>query len=462
VIRPPISCASSTIKPEVAQAEALNKYLVTLEQKLAKERLFRIQVQNKLRDFLSAINDSVKTESLTELVTQIDSAELAVGKAECDELRRLLNELSERIDSLAVGLKAEITSYTAKIAEQLKEWTTKETQTKERIEEIRRELEAQKIKLDMAFIRKVTQDATKFDNELNELQKLKPKMADARGRRQKLMQERQRLRSRLFAIRTAFATQMTSNLATTVVDYHVKIRFHEGNLSKELEENIKTWMEWRTSQVPKAAVIVRELGLFKLLDAVIHKKAGVFEALRDDGGQKIFNRFEADKIISKLNEWHNRTWMQRCIVEDRPEILVTKETNDASGKPSYSTKNFTQLSLGQQQSILLSIMLFSKSTAPLIIDQPEDNLDSEFIYKTLVKTLRGVKEQRQVIVVTHNANIAVLGDAELIVPLRGQSELSVIRDRGSIDTPTTKEIVCTILEGSKRAFKRRYDMYGIT
>lgn len=64
------------------------------------------------------------------------------------------------------------------------------------------------------------------------------------------------------------------------------------------------------------------------------------------------------------------------------------------------------------------------------------------------------------IIVTHNANIAVLGDAELIVPLRGASDLAIIRDRGSIDTKETKEIVCTILEGGKKAFLRRQKVYG--
>ena len=123
-------------------------------------------------------------------------------------------------------------------------------------------------------------------------------------------------------------------------------------------------------------------------------------------------------------------------------------------------RDFAKLSLGQQQSILLTILLFSRSSAPLIIDQLEDNLDSEFVYTTLVRSLRAIKEQRQVIVVTHNANIAVLGDAELIIPLRGAAELSVIRDRGSIDTKRTKDIVCTILEGSPKAFLRRYEMYG--
>jgi ABC-type Mn2+/Zn2+ transport system ATPase subunit len=126
----------------------------------------------------------------------------------------------------------------------------------------------------------------------------------------------------------------------------------------------------------------------------------------------------------------------------------------------YVTRNFSKLSLGQQQAILLSIMLFSKANVPLIIDQPEDNLDSEFIYKTFVTTLRVVKERRQVVIVTHNANIAVLGDAELLIPLRASNEQTVISKRGSIDTPATKSTAFTILEGSERAFKKRKHAYG--
>ena len=89
-------------------------------------------------------------------------------------------------------------------------------------------------------------------------------------------------------------------------------------------------------------------------------------------------------------------------------------------------RDFAKLSLGQQQAILL----------------------------------RSIKEHRQVIIVTQNANVAVLGDDELIVPLRGASEVSVIRNRGSIVATQTKDIVCTILEGSQKAFKRQQEVYG--
>ena len=106
-------------------------------------------------------------------------------------------------------------------------------------------------------------------------------------------------------------------------------------------------------------------------------------------------------------------------------------------------------------------MLSSDSNAPLIIDQPEDNLDGEFIFHSLVPALRAAKERRQVIVVTHNPNIAVLGDAEQIIALKSTSDKSMIVARGSIDDAATRKIVCQILEGAEEAFKKRAKIYGL-
>ena len=80
-----------------------------------------------------------------------------------------------------------------------------------------------------------------------------------------------------------------------------------------------------------------------------------------------------------------------------------------------------------------------------MFDQPEDNLDSEFIFHSLVPVLRAAKERRQIIIVTHNPNIAVLGDAELIVALKSTSDKSVIVATGSIDEAKTRKIVCQVV-----------------
>ena len=93
-----------------------------------------------------------------------------------------------------------------------------------------------------------------------------------------------------------------------------------------------------------------------------------------------------------------------------------------------------ELSDGQKHTILLTIAMLAESNDPLIIDQPEDDLDNAFIFRSVVKTLRYIKERRQVIVVTHNANIAVLGDSELIFPMRQEG----VKGRRSSEAPSTE------------------------
>ncbi|MCH5214214.1 MAG: AAA family ATPase [Muribaculaceae bacterium] len=139
-----------------------------------------------------------------------------------------------------------------------------------------------------------------------------------------------------------------------------------------------------------------------------------------------------------------------------PRIFSRNE----NGNKQNITKRISQLSLGQQQSVLLSILLLSDSERPLLIDQPEDNLDSEFIFKTIVGNLRKIKEHRQVIIVTQNPNIAVLCDAELIIMLKSTSIRSQVISSGSIDNTETVNLYCNILEGGDTAFKQRKSIYG--
>lgn len=446
------------------QVAALKKQnasqVVELEEKLAKERRFRDGLKRNLDQLLTSITNSLSGVELRKVTADIDGDAFAVGKAEFEVVKALVDDLAVEIDTLSGQLKQKVVTADGKIAAQLQVWIRREKETQDKIEEIRRDLEKQKIKLDIAFIRKVTKEAADLQARLTELKKSQPKQQEALKERKRLIQERATLRGKIFNARQAFATTMNVNLAAAVVDYRVKIQFYEGLLSSELEELIKTTMNWRTSQIPRATLIAATLSPPKLLAAVIANDTSQLEKLKDVAGNHIFSKADATDILAKLGEWQPRCALERIAFEDRPEIKVSQAIDNPDGTKAYRVRDFTKLSLGQQQAILLTVLLFSKSRVPLIIDQPEDNLDGEFIYKTVVRTLRSIKEHRQVIIVTHNPNIAVLGDAELIIPLRGASEVSVIRNRGSIDTTETKDIVCTILEGSQTAFKRRQEVYG--
>ncbi|MDR3412379.1 MAG: AAA family ATPase [Formivibrio sp.] len=434
--------------------------VVQLEEKLAVERIFRDRLRAALGALPAAMIAGLSTDELKQTMESIDGTALAVGKAQFEAVKNITDGLIVTLGQISTGAQNKVTEAANAISAQLALWVSEEKKTKEKIEELRRELEKQKIKLDMAFIRKVTADASNHAAKLIELNKSIPKQKAAFGVRSALLKERRELKARMFTMRSGFATLMNRNLATSVSDYSVNLKFTEGTMSAHFEELIKSAMGWRTSQVPKAAIIASKLSPFNLLDALDKKNVVPLITLKDENGNLVFSTKEANDIITKLSEWANYVAIQRCAFDDHPYIKVTKMVTLPDGRRVPIFKDFSKLSLGQQQSILLTILLFSQSTAPLIIDQPEDNLDSEFVYTTLVRSLRAIKEKRQVIIVTHNANIAVLGDAELIIPLRGQSENSVIRDRGSIDTSATKDVSCAILEGGAKAFKRRQKLYG--
>ncbi|MEG0900276.1 MAG: hypothetical protein RSF40_11280 [Oscillospiraceae bacterium] len=125
-------------------------------------------------------------------------------------------------------------------------------------------------------------------------------------------------------------------------------------------------------------------------------------------------------------------------------------------------KALNELSKGQQCTAILNLLLLDNKD-PLIIDQPEDNLDNSFIAENLVKTLRENKIKRQYILATHNANIPVFGDAEQIITMEEKNGVGHIADNGlgSIDNPKVKENVINILEGGVDAFRMREAKYGI-
>ena len=146
-----------------------------------------------------------------------------------------------------------------------------------------------------------------------------------------------------------------------------------------------------------------------------------------------------------------------------PTTSVRLNTAPLGEPPSWQPLD--ELSTGQKATAVLLLLLL-ESDAPLIVDQPEDDLDNRFITEGVVPRMREEKRRRQFIFTTHNANIPVLGDAELIMGLTPSGEAeqgkATIRPEhvGSIDAPAVRELVEDILEGGKDAFETRRRKYG--
>ena len=142
--------------------------------------------------------------------------------------------------------------------------------------------------------------------------------------------------------------------------------------------------------------------------------------------------------------------MQSVLMPDLPVITL---------KVGDEYKPVSDLSLGQKCTTLLSILML-QSKIPLIIDTPEQGLDNIFIYDNVVKTLRALKEKRQIIIATHDANIPVSGDSEQILCLESDNKQGWIKCTGSIDDQKMNETVQRVLEGGKEAFELSLKKYN--
>jgi len=123
---------------------------------------------------------------------------------------------------------------------------------------------------------------------------------------------------------------------------------------------------------------------------------------------------------------------------------------------------FENASAGQQATALLKVLL-GETTGPLIIDQPEDDLDNCVIWD-IAETIWTSKTSRQLIFSSHNANLVVNGDAELVVHFNYCDESDktkgTIETQGAIDVSKVREAITKVMEGGEKALKLRYKKYG--
>ena len=147
--------------------------------------------------------------------------------------------------------------------------------------------------------------------------------------------------------------------------------------------------------------------------------------------------------------------LDEVVLDDAPEILL----NDRPFDVGSEARPLRDLSPGQRCSAILPLLLLS-GDYPLIIDQPEENLDNRLIRQVIVNILASTKLRRQVIIATHNPNLPVLGDAEQCVVLqasgRDRSRLVAV---GSLDSSQVANYITDIMEGGREAFQYRQSIY---
>lgn len=165
-----------------------------------------------------------------------------------------------------------------------------------------------------------------------------------------------------------------------------------------------------------------------------------------------FGAERSRKILDSFRESVDPLALEVTAIEDRIGIELNVAT---AGRPHF--KDASDLSRGQKCTALLPILLARRDN-PLIIDQPEDNLDNHFIFETVVNAVKRMKKRRQMIFITHNANIPVLAEAELVLVMNSDGRVGCVEKSGSVNQ--CREQIIDLLEGGREAFELRSKRYA--
>jgi len=284
--------------------------------------------------------------------------------------------------------------------------------------------------------------------EINRLAAQNTQLVHVRKTRKDLLGELEQTRNEIAERRKSQLDSINRNLSSTIEDYRVFIRYEPNGVIHEFKEFFLKEMHGSYFQDDAAEQFCPKITPAKLGELVLANDSDAIAhatGVHIDWATQICDKLRYYRILHALEIM----WKPPC-----PVITVLTKSTQPKRIP------INQLSDGQKHTIMLTIAMLAESNIPLVIDQPEDDLDNAFIFSAVVRVLRAIKERRQVILVTHNANISVLGDAELLLPMKRSEDGGEVFDSGSIDRAETKKAAIDILEGGEIAFQRRREIYG--
>lgn len=276
---------------------------------------------------------------------------------------------------------------------------------------------------------------------------LKREEADLRGRRRSLLAEWEDVNGQEFR-----ALDRAGKLVTKQLDGRVRVRVEFGGNREPLFQLLRNGVGGRLSEAIEA--LRRKDGL---------SMSALTQACRG-GAAALVADFDVPPAQAERLARASEATLMRIEELDLPSTTKI-ELNVAASSETAKWQALDSLSTGQKATAVLLLLLLD-SDAPLVVDQPEDDLDNRFITESIVPRMRDGKQRRQFLFSTHNANIPVLGDAELILGLSASGEAgmghAVIDPEhvGSIDAGPVRTLVEELLEGGQDAFERRRRKYG--
>lgn len=428
--------------------------LSRISQAISNHRKAHEQFVAELAPLLVEVGEGLKAEELVDL--RIDTAKLdALGKTTKDSIAAIdaalgnqepdgLGNRREAIEASIAGLKAQLGEKQRLFIlfrEQLMKWG--------------------RAKEELVGGKEKPQSIEWFKAEIASLESLPAKLAEVKAARSELVKRvHEQIAKAVEEYRRLYEPVQQFVKSAAQMEMHLPldfdVRIEESNFQEQFFPRINRQARGSFSGVEESAMLMR--GILKETDFGDVDSTLKFLDTIDD--MLHFDRRDSGagretKIVDQLRGSRD------------PQELLDFLYGLAYLSPRYSLtfdqQEIGQLSPGERGLLLLVFyLLVDKDDIPIIIDQPEENLDNQTIFKVLVKCIKAAKQRRQVIMVTHNPNLAVVCDAEQIISASCDKAASAFNYvSGAIESPAIKAKVVEILEGTEPAFKNRKQKYGL-
>ncbi|MCB1768177.1 MAG: histidinol phosphatase [Candidatus Competibacteraceae bacterium] len=375
----------------------------------------------------------------------------AIHEQTVQELKKVsetLGKLADSVDALKAQREKNISSSTWRQAVQtsiaaydglVKEYEEKKSQLSislygEWVQQ-RNQLQQQLKKLDS--VRKETESTDK---------QIEASLAKLEELRAELLEKRRGFLKKVIGASSFVRMELVKygDVSTLEDDYRSLLNLEDGKfVSSVCDRENKQGLLWAFSKWEDAKT--PEADLPQLISEV---KARTLDIAR---GRVSGNHGAFDNRLKRLLETQPAIFDQLEVWWPEDMLRVKYSKNPSSGKFEDLEKG----SAGQKAAAILAFLL-SHGNEPLIVDQPEDDLDNALIYDLIVKQIHENKNRRQLIIVTHNPNIVVNGDSELVHVLKYENGQVQIDQQGGLEESSIRESICTIMEGGRQAFDKRY------
>jgi energy-coupling factor transporter ATP-binding protein EcfA2 len=390
-----------------------------------------------------------QTVLIANLVDQIELPVLELDNFEEEHKGDLLAAYDSVVLGIQ-GIKEKLKALQANSEEVLKEftksvydskWHKQCTENTEKFEQKKKKLQEEGV-TDIEKYEDLTAKKTKKQEELVALTKLETSLEVEEN-------QREEIRKKFIKKLQSISSKRNEFVCNILNGQNVRIKIKSFRERDSFEQKIREILQKDTGYQVEIEQLVKTVFTGGSVETQINKF------------RQILNSLNAGEDVDGYSG-HFRNMIKKLSDEqfDRLELLMPDDEIAVEYKPSGISgfKPLATASAGQKTTAILTFIL-SHGTCPLILDQPEDDLDNRLVYELVVDRLRQVKEKRQIIIVTHNANIPVNGDAEYVVSMDSNSKHFQVFTEGSVDHESIKKEICDVMEGTEYAFDMRAKRY---